>query len=49
MAQAADETTDIAQKCVFRGVGMRKIPDMIDIAALDADFEALLGGGALAQ
>jgi beta-N-acetylhexosaminidase len=49
VAQVDGETTDIAQKRVFRGVGMRKIPDMIDIAALDADFEALLGGGALAQ
>jgi beta-N-acetylhexosaminidase len=49
VAQAAAETTDIAKKRMIRAVGMRKTPDMIDIAALDVDFEASLGGGALAQ
>ena len=49
MAQAAGEMTDIAQKRTIRAVEMRKTPDMIDIAALDAELEALLGGGALAQ
>ena len=49
VAQAAGEMTDIAQKRAIRAVEMRKTPDMIDIAALDAELEALLGGGALAQ
>jgi len=49
VAQAAGEMTDIAQKCVICAVEMRKTPDMIDIAALDAKLEALLGGGAFAQ
>ena len=49
MAQAAGEMTDIAHKRVIRAVEMFKTPDMIDIAALDAELVALLGGGALAQ
>jgi beta-N-acetylhexosaminidase len=49
VAQAAGEMTDIAHKRVIRAAEVRKTPDMIDIAALDAELEALLGGGALAQ
>ena len=49
VAQADGEMTDIAKKRAIRAVEMRKTPDMIDIAALDAEREALLGGGALAQ
>jgi len=49
VAQAAGEMTDIAHKRVIRAVEVRKTPDMIDIAALDAELVALLGGGALAQ
>ena len=41
--------TDIAQKRAIRAVKMRKTPDLIDIATLDAELETLLGGGALAQ
>ena len=49
VAQADGEMTDIAQKRAIRTVEMRKTSDMIDIAVLDAEREALLGGGALAQ
>ncbi len=49
VAQAAGEMTDIAQKRAIRAVKMRKTPDLIDIATLDAELETLLGGGALAQ
>ena len=49
VAQAADKMTDIAQKRAICAVEMCKTPDMIDISALDAEREALLGGGALAQ
>lgn len=46
VGQAAGEMTDIAQKRAERAVSMRKTPDNIDIAALDAELETLLGGGA---
>ena len=49
VAQAAGEMTDIAQKRAERALMKRKTPDQIDIAALDAELEALLGGGALSH
>jgi beta-N-acetylhexosaminidase len=49
VAQPAGEMSDIAQKRAIRAVKMRKTPDMIDIAVLDAKLKALLSGGALAQ
>ncbi|MGJ8617439.1 MAG: beta-N-acetylhexosaminidase [Sulfitobacter sp.] len=44
VAEAAGEMTDAAQIRALRALAMRKAPDDIDISALDAQLEALLGG-----
>lgn len=44
VADAAGEMTPAAQTRALRALSMRKAPDDIDISALDAQLEALLGG-----
>ncbi len=44
VAEAAGEMTDAAQTRALRALAKRKTPDDIDISALDAQLEALLGG-----
>lgn len=44
VAAAAGEMTEIAQRRALRALSYRQTPDDIDIPALDAQLEALLGG-----
>ncbi|MGJ8625316.1 MAG: beta-N-acetylhexosaminidase [Sulfitobacter sp.] len=44
VAEAAGEMSDAAQTRAIRALSMRKTPEDIDISALDAQLEALLGG-----
>ena len=44
VAKAAGEMTPSAQTRAERALSLRKTPDDIDISALDAQLEALLGG-----
>lgn len=44
VADAAGEMTPAAQTRALRALSMRKTPDDVDISALDAQLEALLGG-----
>ena len=44
VAEAAGEMSAAAQTRALRALAMRKSPDDIDISALDAQLEALLGG-----
>ncbi len=44
VADAAGEMTTAAQTRALRALDMRKTPDDVDISALDAQLEALLGG-----
>ncbi len=44
VAEAAGEMTGMAQIRALRALAMRKTPDDVDISALDAQLEALLGG-----
>jgi beta-N-acetylhexosaminidase len=46
VAEAAGIMTDAAQTRALRALDMRKTPDDVDISALDAQLEALLGGAA---
>ena len=44
VAEAAGEMDDAAQRRAEAALMQRKTPDQIDISALDAELEALLGG-----
>lgn len=45
VAQAAGEMTDAAQRRALRALSYRQTPDDIDISALDAQLDALVGAG----